>query len=336
MISDARIVLHHLEIPLRADFHTAQSRVGARDVGLVESTRGGVTGWGEASPYPGQDETMAAVVESARSGVLAPTLRAGVSEAEADRSARSRGVSLADEVGATVDSVAASVAIGLGGDPLSDVRAGVARGVSRFKIKIGPGHVDHVALIRSANASCVIGVDANGSFDRRSVEEFAGLADLGIAYIEQPCDINDESSLARVKQLVDAPIFADESVRSITDGESVLGSALIDGVVVKPGRLGFEGARELIALAERLGKRWRASGLLETGIGRAYTDIFAAIPSAFVSDVAPGDWFLERDVAPTRFTDGAVVTPTGPGLGVVPSPEVIDRYLVATYEVSVT
>ena len=318
---------------MRGDFHTAQTRVGSRSIGLVEMKGGGATGWGEASPFPGQDESMDEMVASLATGAATPTLRAGINEAEADWSARRSGASIAQDIGATTDSLPVSIAVGLGDDPVSTVARAVATGVSRFKIKVGPGYVDHVVLIRAANESCVLGVDANASFDESTIGELAALAGQDIAYIEQPCAGDDTVSLTRIKQLVDAPVFADESVRSVSEAESVLNSPLIDGVVVKPGRLGFDGSLAMIALAQRLGKRWRASGLLESGIGRAYTDLLAAIPSAFVSDVAPADWFLEQDVAPGRFTDGAITTPRGLGLGVQPQREVIDRYLVATYEV---
>lgn len=321
---------------MRGHFHTAATVLSTRHVGLVEVSHDGVIGWGEAAPFPGQDETFESLIHSTTDGRPTPTLSAAIDQAEADISARSHGVSLADEVGASLPSVPVSVAIGLGGDPVSAVREAAMRGVSRFKVKIGPAHVDHVALIRAENPSCVLGVDANGSFDRGSIVQLGALADLGIAYVEQPCDTEDEAALSRVKEMIDAPVFADESVRSVRDGESVLGSPLIDGVVVKPGRLGFSGSLEVIALAERYGKRWRASGLLETGIGRAYTDILAGIPTAFVSDVAPADWFLEQDVAPSRFSDGSVAIPVGPGLGVVPTREIVDRYLVRTYDVGIT
>ena len=318
---------------MRAEFHTAQVHVGSRSVGLVEMVRDGVIGWGEASPFPGQDESMEDVVAAIGADAMTPTLSAGINQAGVDWLARSRGVSLADEVGATLESVPASIAIGLNADPVAAVASAAAKGISRFKIKIGPGHVDHVVLIRAANESCVLGVDANGSFDRGTVGELAALADLEIAYIEQPCDGNDTPTLTELKSLVDVPVFADESIRSMADAEHVLASPLIDGAVVKPGRLGFDGALEMIELAGRLGKRWRASGLLETGVGRAYTDLLAAIPSAFVSDVASADWFFEQDVAPSRFSEGSVSTPTGPGIGVAPSPDVLERYLVATHEV---
>ena len=319
---------------MRGDFYTAQSHVGLRSLGLVEMTRDGATGWGEASPFPGQDESMDVLVQAAVSGGMTPTLSGGINQAAADSSAKSRGVSLADEVGATLDRLPVSVAIGLGGDPVAEASRATASGVARFKIKIAPGNIDHVALIRAANRSSVIGVDANGSFGRDTIEELDVLADMDIAYIEQPCTGNDTETLAMVKELIDAPIFADESIRSVADAEAVLASEFVDGVVVKPGRLGFDGALEMVALAERFGKRWRASGLLESGVGRAYTDLLAAIPTAFVSDVAPAGWFLEQDVAPSRFSDGIVTTPRGAGLGVAPQPEVIERYLVATHEVA--
>ena len=69
---------------MRGDFHTAQTRVGSRSIGLVEMKGGGATGWGEASPFPGQDESMDEMVASLATGAATPTLRAGINEAEAD------------------------------------------------------------------------------------------------------------------------------------------------------------------------------------------------------------------------------------------------------------
>lgn len=109
---------------------------------------------------------------------------------------------------------------------------------------------------------------------------------------------------------------------------------MIDGVVVKPGRLGWEGALETIGVAEALGKRWRASGLLESGIGRAFTNLLAAIPTAFASDVAPADWYLEKDVVHQSVVDGEIELPSGPGIGMDPEPGAIGRYLVATYDLT--
>ena len=171
----------------------------------------------------------------------------------------------------------------------------------------------------------VIGVDANGSFDPTTVHDLAPLSDLGIAYLEQPVADFAAPETSSMKWPVDVPVFADESVRSVSDAAVVLGLEHVHGVVVKSGRLGWSGALVVAAMANASGKLWRASGLLETGIGRAFTDILAARPDAFISDVAPAEWFLEEDITGARNVGGSVVTPAGPGLGVEPNEDLLDR-----------
>jgi L-alanine-DL-glutamate epimerase-like enolase superfamily enzyme len=117
---------------------------------------------------------------------------------------------------------------------------------------------------------------------------------------------------------IDVPVFADESVRSVTSAQAALTLDHVDGVVIKPGRLGWSGALAVRELANAAGKLWRASGLLETGIGRAYADILAACPDAFISDVAPAEWYLDTDITESRYADAYITVPTGPGLGVTP------------------
>ena len=331
-----RIVFHHLLIPLKYRFGTAQSELVGRDIGLVEYSdlTSDSAGWGEASPFPRQDDSIAGFLSSDRSGEVPATLRSGVEAAKADCDTRRRGETLSRYLGSFREKVPVSLAVGVGGNPSEIVNEAVARGVTRFKLKISPDRLSHVRQIRREHPDAILGVDANGSFEPSSADQLANLADLGLAYIEEPCASSDEATLTRLKQLIDVPVFADESVRSEADARDVLASPLIDGVVVKPARLGLAGSIKVAQLADDSGKRWRASGLLESGVGRVYTDILAAMPSAFVSDVAPADWFLEQDIVPSRFEEGHIVVPTGPGIGVEPDRDVVERYLVGSYDIS--
>ncbi len=201
---------------------------------------------------------------------------------------------------------------------LTPIGCRIDQGVSHFKLKITPGRIDHVAEIRKAHPNAVLGIDANGSFDASTVSELGLLANLDVAYVEQPVVDMTSEAAATARSLVGAPLFADESVRSVADADNLLVHAHIDGVVVKPGRLGWSGALVVREMANAAGKLWRASGLLETGIGRAYTNTLAACPDAFVSDVAPAEWFLEADIT----------VPSEAGVRVDPDPELLDRYLV--------
>ncbi len=329
---EIRATLHHLSIPLKGPFHTATGVVGSREIGIIEAEIDGVTGWGEAPPYPGQDESIEAVLEAVAIGSTTLTLGTAIEFALADAAARAKGESLGSIMGVTREAVPASIAVSLGGDPRAVVESAAALGVGRFKVKVAPGHVLHVAEVIEAQPQAIVGLDANGSFDRSTIDELEAVADQGIAYLEQPCDPSDAATLERLRQIIDAPVFADETVRSAADAEDALSSPLIDGVVIKPARLGFAGSISTIAEVERRGKRWRASGLLESGVGRTYSDLFAALPTAFVSDVAPADWFFERDIVDSRFSEGQMVMPTGPGIGSTPDPELVARYLVHAYD----
>lgn len=320
------VTIFHLEIPLRIPFSTARNTVMSRSIALVR-LGDDPFGWGEAAPFPGQDEPMEVVLRAARAGTSTPTLKAALDEAGADLQARIAGDSLVRQAGATRDTIPASLAVGLD-DPVAVVQRAVGRGVSRFKLKIAPGHLGHVLEIRQSHPDVVIGLDANGSLDIDAAAELKTLVDLDINYLEQPVVTLDSDAAKAARDWVGAPVFADESVRSMADAERILRFDHVDGVVIKPGRLGWSGALAVRDLANAAGKHWRASGLLETGIGRAFTDILGACHDAFVSDVAPAEWFLERDVTDSRFEAGWVSVPQGPGLGVAPDLDLLAGYLV--------
>jgi L-alanine-DL-glutamate epimerase-like enolase superfamily enzyme len=318
----------HLTIPLREPFSNAGSSLRKRDVGLIKASRGEFTGWGEASPFPGQDESFASMVTSASAGRPSPVLAGGMDQAQCDLNARMASQRLAATRETSKDALPISLAVGVGPGAIEAVGRAVTAGIGRFKLKVAPGSVTHVRSIRDRFPDAVLGVDGNASFSVETMGELAELADLNLAYMEEPVVTSDTELLDGVRSVVDAPIFADESVRSATDIEQLAMNQHVDGVVIKPGRLGFTGALEAVDLAEGLGLRWRASGLLETSVGRAYTNALASLPNAFVSDVAPADWFLERDVASTMTRDGSVILPEGPGIGFDPDEEVLADYLV--------
>jgi O-succinylbenzoate synthase len=301
---------------------------------LVEYWAGDLRGWGELSPYPGQDPDIATIVAAAGQGNIGTALAAAMDQARIDAAARRSEQTLAQIAGAVRTAVPMSIAIGAGPDAVSTVAKAVDAGITRFKLKVSPRQVTHVAEIRIRYPDAILGIDANGSFAGSSTGELSALGGIELAYVEEPCPADDARTLDAVRRAIDAPIFADESIRSVEDVENLARTRLVDGVVLKPGRLGFTGALRAAAAADAGGLRWRASGLIETSVGRAYTNALAALPSAFVSDVAPADWFLERDVTQVATEEGALVLPTGPGIGFDPDVAVIERYVVASHDLS--
>jgi O-succinylbenzoate synthase len=316
-MGDQPVTTFHLEIPLKSPFSTSGGSIASRSVVLVR-VGDDPYGWGEAAPFPGQDESISHVLRAARAGESTPTLLAATDEARADLHARLAGESLARIAGATRETVPVSLAVGFA-DPIREVARAVREGISRFKLKIEPGRVGHVIEIRRNHPDALLGLDANGSFSSETIPELETLSSLEIAYLEQPVSDMASTEAVRSRSAINAYVFADESVRSEAGAQALLKLDHVDGVVVKPGRLGWSGALALRELANAEGKLWRASGLLETGIGRAYTDILAACPDAFVSDVAPADWYLATDVTESRYADAHITVPSAPGLGITPN-----------------
>jgi len=294
---------------------TASGTVSQRKVAVVCLSVDGERGWGEAAPYPGQDETFASVINSARGGEATPTLRAALDEASADLVARTQDRQLIDDVPGTKTELPLSVAVGMGPDVLGAVDTLVGEGILRIKAKIAPRHTDHIRDLRDAHPDLTMGVDANGSFDSSSWRELLSLGDENIAYLEQP---TSDLSGPEIVELSDAGlvIFADESVRSVEQASDVLKLPGVGGVVVKPGRLGWRDSLTVITAARNAGKSWRASGLLETGIGRAYSEALASAEDAFASDVAPADMFFSVDTVSSRMKGTHIVVPWGYGLGI--------------------
>jgi O-succinylbenzoate synthase len=72
--------------------------------------------------------------------------------------------------------------------------------------------------------------------------------------------------------------------------------------------------------------------MLETGIGRAANLALAALPNfTLPGDTSASDRYFETDTtAPFVLVDGHIDVPTGPGIGVDPISEVVQRYTVST------
>jgi L-alanine-DL-glutamate epimerase-like enolase superfamily enzyme len=312
--STVRATLFPLRIPVRAGFTTAGGPVGTRRVALVRLGDGGAEGWGEAAPYPGQDEPFDLMLEAAATGRTTPTLAAAVDEASADLAARRAGMPLSSPSTATLPTC---VAVGID-DAVERVDALVRNGVARFKIKVAPGAIEHVRLVRERHPGIVIGVDGNGSFGDLDRHDLGIFHEAGLAFAEELFTDWVSGGAEMFVEMTGVPLFADESVRSVEDASRMLSLPAVGGITVKPGRHGWTGASVICDAALSASKLWRASGLLETGVGRAFTNRLAADESAFLSDVAPASVFLATDVIPDVAVGAEVAIPDGPGIGVQP------------------
>jgi O-succinylbenzoate synthase len=74
----------------------------------------------------------------------------------------------------------------------------------------------------------------------------------------------------------------------------------------------------------------RSGGMLETGIGRALNLAVAALPGCTLPpDLGPSRRYFSEDLTvPFDALRGSMAVPNGPGLGVEPRPDVVERATV--------
>ena len=151
-----------------------------------------------------------------------PAVRLLVEAALQDAAARASGTSLAERLGGPADAPthATNQTLFLGemGDVLERAHAYVARGFTDLKLRVGAGAPDDdIARLRRIRQEFGDGVrlsaDANGAWSRDTFARLApALADLGLAYIEQPLGADDEAGLIDAARTAPIALMLDESV----------------------------------------------------------------------------------------------------------------------------
>jgi L-alanine-DL-glutamate epimerase-like enolase superfamily enzyme len=238
----------------------------------------------------------------------------------------SRGVGLGGGA-AGVFEVATDVTISAGSPEAlrSAAQARVAEGFTRLKLKVGTDAATDVARVRAVReaAGPDIGVrlDANQGWSREdavAVIRALAEADLGVEIVEQPVAGDDVEGLAWVRERVDLPIMADETVYGATDLERVIRLEAADAVNVKLAKCGgpLTGLR-LLARAREAGLGTMVGSMMESHVGVATAaSMVAAVGTSAVSDLDAAWWATHSPYAggPT-YGPGVIQLPDALGLG---------------------
>lgn len=292
---------------------------------------------GSLLPLLQRGSTAASFMSSARTVAGNPMAKTAVETALLDLELRLRGESLAHHLGAVHDRVPSGVAVGLQADTaalLAVVRRHLDEGYVRIKMKIAPGaDVEPVRAVRAEfGRDVMLQVDANGAYTMDDIGVLAALDGFGLLLIEQPFVAHDLASHAALRGRIATPVCLDESLDSYDTTVRAIESGACDIVCVKPARLGgiAETGRVHDACV-RAGVPMWAGGMLETGIGRAVLLAVAAMPGFTIpGDTSASDRYFARDVTdPFVLDHGAIAVPQGPGIGVRPLPDVLDRLVVS-------
>jgi O-succinylbenzoate synthase len=244
--------------------------------------------------------------------------------------------SLADFLGGVRDRVPCGVSVGIAPtaeDMLEEIEGYVAKGYRRIKLKIEPGRdVEVVRAVRARLPDTPLSVDANASYSIDDAGVFEALDELGLTMIEQPLHHEDLRDHAALQARLRTPLCLDESIHSTGDAALALDLGACRVINIKPGRVGglLEGRRIHDLARSRDTPVW-IGGMLETGVGRAANLAMASLPGvAMPGDTSASDRYFQEDLTEPFVlgADGTMAVPSGPGIGVAPVPERLDRATV--------
>jgi O-succinylbenzoate synthase len=305
---------------------------------------GTTCGWAEcpAALTTGVDPTESELLAALATALGAPgapgrgrfaTVADGVlATARLDARLRHTRTSFAQDLGVSARSVGFAGVVGIGAahEMANRARELVELGATRLRVKVAPGlGAPNVRAVLAAVDVPVV-ADANGSFEGPGDPDLQELAELPLAWLEQPLAPGREADAA---WLVDRGVRlgADESLTSIDALERSAASG-VTVVCVKPSRFGVRGAIEVLERVVTLRIDAYVGGYFEAGLARAVLGVLAARYTQLDGDVVAPRTYLEDDPCGLDGpVQGRQPLYLGAGLGPLPRTEA----LVAFYEVEV-
>ena len=366
-----RLRVHVVDIPVQAVHSHGSGDISGVNSAILEIvTDGGLTGWGEASPWPvftGTVEANAAAlhvhlrphllgedpVQVERHMAMADRVVVGGPEAKAaleaallDITGQVSGLSVSELVGGRHrDQVPLSFSVA---NPdfdadLDDIARITGDGVRILKIKTG--FEDHVFdRMRLEKLRALYGdtlslrIDYNQGL--RATDAIRTLRDLecfGLTFIEQPVKRHERAALAEITRALDTPVMADESVfdpREAMQGVSMRLADIFALKIMKSG--GIRRALEVAAIARLGGIDVYGGCMFETGIAHAAgAHLMAALPDLHLGcEFYMSSYYLKEDILAEPFPvrNGMVHVPDGPGLGIAVDPDRLAKYRTLLFE----
>jgi len=224
----------------------------------------------------------------------------------------------------------------------------IQEGIRAIKIKVGTDagrDVEMVKRIRTvAGQQATICIDANQGYatPAEAIRTYRKIESCDIAYFEQP--VEGIERMAQVARAIDSPVMADESAWNGHDVLQIIehrAAQIVSIYTTKPG--GLYRAMEVAAVVRAAGLISNVNGSIELGIGNlANLHLSAAAQCVKMPGVFPISTPAEHHrgqvagiyytddllVEPMRFHDGGIEVPDGPGMGIEPDLNKIDRYKV--------
>lgn len=152
-------------------------------------------------------------------------------------------------------------------------------------------------------------------------------------FIEQPVRAHHYGMMARLRQMIDVPLLADESVFGPEDMTRAANEGICDGVSIKIMKSGGATRGQSVArIAAANGLTAYGGDMFEAGLAHlAGTHMIAATPEITLGcEFYQASYFLHEDILQTPFDvqNGQVIVPDTPGLGPRPDEGKLDHYSV--------
>jgi o-succinylbenzoate synthase len=293
-----------LKAPLKNPFVTSLRRVDAlEDLVVIIECDDGTIGYGEGAPTPQiTGETMGSMVacisfiEPHLLGrdiedfdnilklvhsliVKNTTAKSALEIALYDLKSKSMKLPLFRMLGGTQTKFSTDITISMGeiDKMISDSHSAVSLGYDTLKIKIGDNpqkDIERIIAIHDALPSRIkLRLDANQGWSaQESVTLLHALEkkDIIAEFIEQPVAADDIEGLKYIKQRVQTPLLADESIFSLKDARKLLEIQAIDYVNIKLAKTaGISQALALADLSHQFGVKCMIGCMLEGPISVA-------------------------------------------------------------------
>ena len=231
-----RVVLTHLQIPLKEPFRISGGEVAVKDAILVTVETSSGIGHGESSPMAAgfgysadtpegcwddlRDRDRSQPDRPGRSTRPRPSPRspsawkgsrfavAGAETALWDLLGQAHHATIAELLGAIDEQISLGVQSGLAVglypsivELLKTIETHLAEGYRRVKIKIQPGSdVELVRAVRQHFGEIPLMVDANGAYTAADIDVFRELDDFDLLMFEQPMAADDLDGLAQLQK----------------------------------------------------------------------------------------------------------------------------------------
>lgn len=330
-----------LQLESSHPFTIARGTRSAFDLFVFSLTHEGVTGLGEAAPQQyygespstvreavdsidhlldgGPDELLESLNEpgGALHEVLAghASVRAALDIALWDLKGKLLGRPCYEMFGADPsDTPLTSFTIGFDKPEVIDKKIEFARPYKILKVKVGlPGDMEILDRV-IARSGKTVRVDANEGWDLdMALEKTRELFDRGVEFCEQPIAHEEEDELRQLKLLSPLEIILDESI--IEPGDVAAKSDQGHGINIKLMKCGgISPALDLIAEARRHDLKVMLGCMVETSI--AVTAAAHLSPLADYADLDGNLLLADDPFVGVKVSDGRLVLPEGPGLGV--------------------